>query len=331
MARRPSSPPEKILVLQLRRLGDVLLTTPLLRALHHLYPAARIDFLTEPSNHVVLAGNPHLTRVWPYPRSGAVPVVLSLSRALAAERYDLSVDTLGDPRSAWIGLLAGAKLRVGFDVRIPRRWSYHHVVHRDPRKYTVDRKLDLVRWLGEVPRDLRPEYRVPEEARREAKALLGGRLGGRRVAAVSPVSRKAPKRWEPRAFAAVADELAGRGFAILFLCGPGEEAQVAGVTDAMHRRAEAEGPLAPSIPVLAALIESAAALVGNDNGMKHLAVAVGTPTVTVHTVSRARSWNPPDDPRHEAVETEGRAADAEIRRVIEATGRVLDLGAARPR
>jgi heptosyltransferase-3 len=320
--RRPRVP-EKILVLQIRRLGDVLLTTPLLRALRHLFPQARLDFLSEAANHVVLADNPHLTRLWTYPVPGGPVRVLALARALSRERYDVSVDTLGDPRSAMIGFLAGARLRIGFDVRIPRRWAYHRVVRRDPSKYTVDRKLDLVRWLGEVPLDLRPEYRVPEAARAEA-AGLWTKLGieGRRVAALSPVSRKKEKRWDPRAFAAVADRLAGEGFAILLLWGPGEESQASAVAAAM--RAEPVLGGAPPVPQLAAMLERASVLVGNDNGMKHLAVAVETPSVAVHTVSSARSWNPPGDPRHVAVETEGRASEAEMRAVVEATARVLE-------
>jgi ADP-heptose:LPS heptosyltransferase len=188
--------PERILVLQLRRLGDVLLTTPLVRALHHLFPQASIDFLTVPSNHVVLAGNPHLRRAWSYPPRASFIRVLALAGTLRRERYDLSVDTLGDPGSALIGWLAAARVRVGFDVRAPRRWSYTRVVVRDPSKYTVDRKLDLVRWMGEVPGDLRPDYAIPEPARAEAARFwVEHGLEGRPVVALSPVSRRVFFRW----------------------------------------------------------------------------------------------------------------------------------------
>jgi ADP-heptose:LPS heptosyltransferase len=317
-------------MLQLTRLGDVLLTTPLARAVHHLFPEARIDFLTEPANHLVLAGNPHLTRLWAYPPRGGFGSVLSLARALRRERYDLSLDTLGDPRSVVIGVLAQARLRVGYDVRAPRRWAYHKVVERDPAKYTVDRKLDLVRWLGSVPSDLQPEYYIPEGARAAARAFWRDNgLDGFRVAALSPVSRKAAKRWSPSAFAEAADGLAAEGCAILLLWGPGEEGQIAEVRGAMRSSPVGVDP-PPPIPLLAAMIERASILVGNDNGMKHLAVASGTPTVTVHTVSRASSWNPPNDPRHVALELAGDRPPLDPADVVRAALEVLAISRASP-
>ena len=79
--------PERILVIMLRRIGDVILTTPAVRALKKLYPKAEIDFLTEAPNHEVLEGNPHIRQVIVYDRpKGYTAAVSSYLRWLGRVR-----------------------------------------------------------------------------------------------------------------------------------------------------------------------------------------------------------------------------------------------------
>jgi ADP-heptose:LPS heptosyltransferase len=100
------------------------------------------------------------------------------------------------------------------------------------------------------------------------------------------------------------------------LSGPGEEDQEAEV----RHRISGEVPRLPEVPrlrVLAALIERSRILLANDGGPKHLAVALGVPTVTVFVSTSPSTWHPPDDPKHVAVQARG-DLNAEIASTCEA-------------
>ena len=210
-------------------------------------------------------------------------------------------------------------MRVGFRVRAPRRWVYNRVVIPDKSKYTVDRRLDLVRELGVEDRGLAPEIHLDEEDRLEARQMLeaAGFADGARLFAVAPTARKDAKRWAPEGFARVATWAQSElGAEILLLCGYGEEDQEEEVRRRIPDGARCLREV-PRLRVLAALIERSRVLLANDGGPKHLAVALGVRTVTVFVSTAASSWHPPDDPRHVAVHGRG-DVDAEVAAVCEA-------------
>ena len=90
----------RILVIALRRLGDVLLTTPLIRSLKRAYPDAAIDALVFAGTEGILTGNPDLARIFPMPQQASKSQTLKIAARLW-RRYDLAVSTqTGDPPSA---------------------------------------------------------------------------------------------------------------------------------------------------------------------------------------------------------------------------------------
>jgi heptosyltransferase III len=312
----------RILVVQLKRVGDVLLCTPLLRALRKDWPERRIAFLTEAANAPLLHGNPNCDAVLTVPPSMGLGDWGRLRRALREERPGIVVDLSGTPRSCIMAAMSGAPVRVGFRVRLPRRWVYNIVEVPDRTKYTVDRRLDLLRAIGIQDQGFSTELFLTGEERREASRILGsaGFPADAPILAVAPTSRKDLKRWSPEGFASLAiwarEELQAE---ILLLRGPGEEAQEDQVRRILPFPVRRLGE-APPLRILAALVERSRVLVANDGGPKHLAAALGTRSVTVFVSTGPSSWHPPGDPRHSAV-VAGEGLTSEIREARDAIWR----------
>lgn len=296
--------PDRILLTQLRRIGDVLMTTPSVAAMRAAHPRAHIAFLTEAPSDQIFRHNPHVDQVWVYPRGGSPWAQISLARRLRKERFDLVVDFFGNPRSAFLSRLTGAPRRIGFDFR-GRGWAYTERVPV-PRgvRYSAGHKTALLEPLGIKVDSYLPQVFLGAAERDYATRQLQelGVKEGELLVALFPVSRRRYKVWPPKNFARLADILIERyGARVLLMGGPGDEHFTGAVRQEMRHR-----PLppyeAPSLLESAALLERAHLYVGNDNGPRHFAIALGTPTVTVFGQGRPENWTPPDQPMHRTVE-----------------------------
>src|SRR4029077_7902647 len=136
-----------------RQIGDVVFTTPAIRALRDRFPEAQISYVVEPAAAPVVEHNALLTQVIVAPRAPGLRGLrhdLSLGRRLRAERYDVAVDFHGGPRASLLTWLSRAPVRIGYDV-VGRRWMYTRVVSR-PRelraRHSVENQWDLLEPLG---------------------------------------------------------------------------------------------------------------------------------------------------------------------------------------
>ncbi len=283
----------RILLMQLKWMGDVLMCTPAIRAARAAFPDAKIDFATGVEGAAVLEGNPHLDEILLWRRGSAG---LRMLWEIARRRYDAVVDFRSTPRDAWYVLASRARIRAGMRGRGPRTLAYTHLTDwaQGPR-YMAARKLEPLRALGIDPvaaADARLELVVRSAEREWARETLG-RLGlgdgGAPVVAVSPVTRVHYKQWGAEKWAAVADALAEAGARVLLTSGPGELPQARAVAERMRHPAVYDYGRT-TIRQLAALYECCALWAGTDGGAKHIAVAVGTPTVTVFRHREGEVW-----------------------------------------
>jgi heptosyltransferase III len=282
----------RVLLVQLRTMGDVILCTPAIREMRRAFPAARIEFVTDGAGAAALAGNPHLDEVLVWrPERGPL---LRLLRDLRWRRYDTVVDLHSTPRTALLVAATRAPVRIGIRGRGPRNWAYTHFVPKVRESiYVARQKVDVLRPLGihvAEDADLSLVIAVGEAERAWADRMwqrLG--LGVSPVVALSPVSRETHKQWGAERWAEVADAIAGTGARVLITHGPGEREQAAAVVEHMeHSPAWDYG--ATTIPQLAALYARCQAWVGNDGGAKHVAVAAGIPTLSVIRWQIAPIW-----------------------------------------
>ncbi|MBL0062488.1 MAG: glycosyltransferase family 9 protein [bacterium] len=145
----PKLAPKKILLVQLRRIGDCILCTPAIRALHEKFPDAQIDFLAEYPAEETLRNHPLIRKLWVAPMHG-LAATIELIRGLRRERYDLAIDFFANPRSAQFVFFTGAKTRVGLKRR-GRSWAYtHHFIEEEPdhELYAADLRLGMLKLLG---------------------------------------------------------------------------------------------------------------------------------------------------------------------------------------
>ncbi len=273
--------PNAILVIQLRRIGDVILITPALAALKRRYPEARLDILVEAPGAQALEGNPH-AGVWIYDGRGLLSS-LRWAAKVRARRYDWVIDLLGNPRSALLTGASGAAVRAG-PQRVSHRWAYNRLLPQPEKPvYNALEKILMLAPLG-VPSD---------GADFLPKLYLTGPAARDNVIGLVPASRKPTRRWPAASYAELGRMLRKRyGCRLLVFWGPGERPLAEEVASAIGEGASATPPTR-TLKEAAQLLSGCRLVVTNCNGPKHMAVALGVPTVTVHGSSDPTSWNPP--------------------------------------
>jgi heptosyltransferase-2 len=301
-----------ILLIRLRLIGDVVFTTPVIRALRRRFPDAHLSYVVEPHAAAVVIGNPHLDEVvvasapsarWRLARD------LALARRLRSRRYDLAIDLHGGPRSALLAWLSGAPRRVGYEVPA-RRWMYTDRVARSrtlqPR-HSVVNQWDLLGPLGFGEPD-REQDGTEMAVSAEAAAAIGRKLRERGIVPESDplvvvhVSAGNPfRRWPAAAFVGLLVRLAGAEARrrILVISGPSERGAAAEI-GAAARQALGGGPsIVDDVDVdlaeLRALVDRAALFIGGDSGPLHVAGTSGVPIVGLYgpTLSaRSAPWRP---------------------------------------
>jgi len=295
---------ERILVIQFRQIGDVLLSTPVLRALRQHYPQSYIAFLTEPSPGRVLQGNLCLDAVFIRPRHVTWRQQWQLWRQIRRQRFDLVIDLIGNPRSALLTYLSGAKHRLAF-ARFPRSLLYtmlvrHHPVPDVP-EYTVAKRLRLLEPLGIQATDLTLSLAYTQREQDAVATFLRAHsiAPDDLLICIDPTTPVLTRQWPGAHFSALADMLSERlGARVLLLWGPGEEAQVQAIAAAARSRPT----LIPAwgLDTLAALLARADLFVGCNSAPLHIAVSQGIPTLTIMGATLSVNWIPPE-PQHRAV------------------------------
>ncbi len=281
-----------ILAIRLRAMGDVVLVTPALRALRRGHAGASLEVVTESRYAPLLEGI--ADRVWPLERDARSGMRLIAS--LRKKRYEWAVDFFGNPRSAVITWGSGAKRTAGFDVR-GRRLAYRVRVPRDgftasgAREYAAAAHLRLARAVGGIGDDLDPRLEL-SAAWRSAGALRLEEAGiddpSRTVGLVAAGSWPT-KAWPVSHAAGLARVLIESGWTVLLIHGPGEEQ----VTEFL--RVQVPGlRLLPRCGVgeLAGVIARLGAVVGTDSGPRHLAAALGVPSVAWYGPTHPDTWAP---------------------------------------
>jgi lipopolysaccharide heptosyltransferase II len=289
-ARHPGTP-LRILATRLRYLGDVILTTPAISALARRYPRAEIHYLAEAPYAAVLKGNPALTGIIELERGrrGMLRAVMALRRL----RFAAAVDFFYNPRSSLLLFLSGIPVRIGGSRRIRRR-LYTHVAEPPRRaRSAAAHHLAFLAPLDAEAEETLPRVYLSDDEIEAGRAAVASFAGSHRrpVIAIHPGGTWPAKRWSVDRFASLAVAMrAELGADVLAVTGPGEEPIVRSVADAAERSVR---PL-PVMPVrrVAGVLAACDAIVANDGGVMHLAVALGRPTVAVFGPTDPEIWFP---------------------------------------
>jgi len=307
------------------RVGNVLLTTPLVRALRRGLPGARVDFLVADGKQGLVQGL--ADRIIPFQKQDFFRApwrFWSLMSLLRKERYDVAIEAghwhAFSFTSGWVTAYTRAAVRVGHSRGPAERFLTHALDKDQSVQREVPSKLELLRPLGVAAdgEQLDTTVDAAPEVGREADALAAKLSGGRPLVSINPGARKVAHRWPAEAYGALARELSEEGAAPMVLWGPGEKA----IADAVVKASGGAAGLAPPtrLPLLAGLFRRSRLVVTNDTGPMHLAAATGTPVVAVLLAEDGARWSHGGRFRGVAVRCGG--AD-EVARVLKAARALL--------
>jgi ADP-heptose:LPS heptosyltransferase len=265
----------KVLLIRLRRIGDIILTTPAVRALRTALPRAELVYVVEEPYRKLVEGNPDIDRVVTVPKGQSRREFLALVRAVRKEGYDAVVDFHGGPRASLLAFLSGGKVKAGYavkhrgvfyDVRVPR-------APKEGRIHSVENHVNLVRALGievgEVPGLVLPRSSggaltrdVPQAPFLVLHVGAGNRFrywGADNLVRLVRLIGEIP------------------GTRAVLIGGPEDRAAEAEILEKVPGTQSYVASL--DLAGTAELIRRATVFVGPDSGPMHIAAAVGTPIV----------------------------------------------------
>ena len=293
--------PQRILVIRLDLIGDLVLSMTVVHALKRSYPGAEIDLLAIPASAKVVIHDPDLTEIITYdPNIWRRPKALfqaknwrdvySLRRHLRAHHYDIAVSVFG----AWAGaiaVLSGAKRLVGFERESYPGFMTDNVPGRHwtpgDRKHEVDYCLELAKYSGATisPADRTPHLYVDPQARQQLEQLLiqeGIEPERPLIACHISSNNGQSKRWPLPYWATLIDKLIREQDAQVILTGASTDLPL--IESVLRHMQEQAINLAgkTSLPQLVALLQRADLVISGDSGPMHIAAAVGTPLIAIH-------------------------------------------------
>lgn len=306
-----------VLLIRLRLIGDVVFTTPVIRALKRAFPRARLTYLVEREAAPVVDGNPHLDEVIVVDRRRGLARLwddIRLAARLRTRRFDVVIDMHGGPRSSWLTFATGAPQRIGYDVS-GRSWMYTRRVGRARElrpRHSVANQWDLLDavegWPGDSPSPAMDAVEMAVDA--AAESQVAARL---RAAGVEPenelivihVSAGNPfRRWPEPAFVRLVSGLAGANpeRRLVLSSGPSDREAAARIVSAARA---ALGPAAGhrvldygefGIAELRSLVARSRLFIGGDTGPLHVAATTSTPIVGIYgptLPARSAPWRDP--------------------------------------
>jgi lipopolysaccharide heptosyltransferase II len=295
----------RLLCVRLDSIGDVLMTTPAIRAFRETL-GCHVTLLTSAAGAATAPFVPEVDEViefaapWMKATGEAATADLAMMARLRAARFDAAVIFTVYSQSplpaAYLCHLAGIPLRLAHCHENPYRLLTDWVSDPEPHKlvrHEVQRQLDLAAAAGCTTGNLRLSFRVPEAARCNMQQRLGE--AGRPLVVVHPGASAASRRYPPESYARAIDLLIDETRCeAVFTGDAGEEELVRTVRGAMQRPSRSlVGRL--GLGELGALIDAADLLVSNNTGPAHVAAALGTPVVDLYALTNPQHtpWNVP--------------------------------------
>lgn len=281
-------------------MGDVILTTPIIRQLRQAFPNAYIAYLTEDTFAPLLQHNPYLDEIIPLQIAKsetensfqALVRQANFIRDLRRKTFDLVIDLFGNPRTALLTWLSGARWRVGGDFR-GRGLLYNLRISASKEKLDAIAFHQLsLKKIGLESVDYTTDIFLNNHEIQNAQDYLKskGLHLNKPVVGLHPGATWPNKRWPVKYFQKLAEHLLAEQVQVFVSCGPDEQ-EIAG---ALRKTQKAGLTISEVLPLrkLAAIQKWFDLQISNDCGIMHLAVAVGTPTFGIFGPGEPDIWFP---------------------------------------
>lgn len=297
---------EKILMLRLDHIGDVVMTSPAFSAVHTRFPRAKTILLTDSTGSQLYGKDPRIHEVlvfnWPWVHQkknnrftpGKVSELIRLVLFLRRQRIDVLIDFRGDLRFVVLfGVLTGIPIRVS-NSRCGESSLLNAVSLYDVDKHEVERSLDVVECFGPVSGQGRPEISLLPDEIASIRQRLGtetGMVPFSRIAVIAPYSSKDVKSWPFHNFREVITYLSSSGFTVI-VAGTKDDTEdaeqmIRGISGNVFSFAGKT-----SIRELASLVSISALVVGVDTGVLHIASCFDVPVFAIFGSTRSSEFRP---------------------------------------
>lgn len=313
----------KILVIKLRHIGDVLLTTPVFKALKENFPKSHISALVNKGTEAVLENNPFIDEIIPFDRDiKKKPITLRFAkeigflRKIRKKRFDMAIDLTGGDRAAIISFFSGAKLRVGMKSKgfIGKAHLYTHLFDVNGSRHVVLQNLEVIENMGLKINNPEIVLNVTDEGKKWAEKLVsfGNSEKNKKRVLIHPTSRWLFKCWKDEYMAEVIKWFIEKGCKVI-LTSSAEQRELKKIDSILSYLpdsfiSEPKGQSTSLINLAGKLtlrqliaVSSVCDLYfGIDTAPMHIAAALGKPVVVLFGPSGAFHWGPWDN---EAIET----------------------------
>ncbi len=297
---------KKILIIQYKPFGDILLNTGYFSALRKKFPDAQIDYLVQPPYKTLLEDNPHIDNLIFMKKKkkkglNYIPYFLErlrIMRLVRKRRYDLMIDQLRGTGSAQITLTSGAKYRLGWQLK-RWNWVYNYTVPRENIRYYSRLKFDVLKPLGIEEVAHNTFYKVKAASSEKINNWLTKiDLKNKNFVVVSPGTPVIYKQWSLDYYAELLDRIQTKDqLPVILLWGPGEKEDVQYIQSKM--RTEPIIAIPTTFNEAAALLKDAMLFLGNDGGINHVAISQQTPSLAIFGPhSNPKKWQAWHKPTH---------------------------------
>jgi len=293
----------KILILQLKRIGDLIQTSPAIHCLREAFPDAHLTLAVDSSCQGLLDGIA-VDECWVQHKSAGWAGLFGfgpnawMKRELPAFRGDFCLDFTGTDRSAWLTFSSSCQRRVTFERfqrKFLRNFVYTDFVNSPVGdRHTADHYTDLLQPLGISRENVPLALRLPVTVEDTTRALLAKAVITGSYVVIHAGTARPEKYWVPERWAQVMDFLTVESGLKIVLTGssdPAEQAHLAAIKDSFRGLcADLSGQT--NLLELAALIRGAKLFCGVDTAAMHLADAMGTPSLALFGPTNPFHWKP---------------------------------------
>ena len=274
----------KILVFRLSSIGDIVLTTALLRCLRNTFPDAQIDFVVKKQFADILRCVPFVSNVIELDSKKGFSELLAIRNHLKNEQYDVALDIHKNWRSLFVCNTIGAKQVYRFNKHVFRRWvltTFHKDIYKEVRPVYL-RFIDAAKQIGVAPDGNYTELVVPEQLGKSMKDIFAQANISfeKRIIALCPGASFSNKQWQVKKFQQLAKRVVLDFDAQVILLGGKKESEmcetIANESGAVSFAGKFD--LSQSIAALSMV----SLTVANDTGMLHVSEALGVPVVGIY-------------------------------------------------
>lgn len=278
--------PEKILIIRLSSIGDVLLTTPLIRALKTRFPDSKIDFVIKEKFKELVLYHPYLNTIYTYQKKESQNSLKEIKRRIKAQKYDIIFDIHKNFRSLYLRSGSRAGKIFKFKKFILKRWLFVHFKIDLYKKIipVCQRYIDSGKKLGLEYDEQGPDIFIPDSIRDRIDQQWDRTLNSKDdlIIGIAPGASLKTKRWHVEGFRTVIDNLLETfPQARILLFGDKNDQEITAqlMSDGNHRIFDMAGKY--TLPETAALMDYCDLIISNDSGLMHLASALKKKVVAI--------------------------------------------------